>query len=238
MEYIKKLGGSTELKEVHGKTLAISPLGDVQHVSKPIPAPLNVNTLSGLVEYLKSGFDKESSEVLINIESPTHLSVVTKNNEEAERTTLMHVQALTPNFRYDNWYDTEEFNIKMQSVFVKNEDSNVILKVVGNIKEENVRQTGDNGTSQMVTAKTGVGSVDNVIVPNPVVLAPYRTFTEVEQPLSSFVFRMRTGRNGVDCALFEADGGAWKLQAKANIKQHLEQKLRKMITAGKVNIIS
>ena len=30
----------------------------------------------------------------------------------------------------------------------------------------------------------------DVIVPNPVLLAPYRTFQEIEQPFSNFVFRM------------------------------------------------
>lgn len=32
-------------------------------------------------------------------------------------------------------------------------------------------------------------------------------------------------RYGVTCALFEADGGAWKNEAKANIKAYLEKEL-------------
>lgn len=30
---------------------------------------------------------------------------------------------------------------------------------------------------------------------------------------------------GVQCALFEADGGAWRLNAMANIKEYLEHEL-------------
>jgi hypothetical protein len=46
-------------------------------------------------------------------------------------------------------------------------------------------------------------------------LAPYRTFREIAQPASLFVLRLQTSRHGdkPECALFEADGGQWKLEA-------------------------
>ena len=49
----------------------------------------------------------------------------------------------------------------------------------------------------------------DVKVPNPVTLRPFRTFIEVEQPESKFIFRMREGGR---CAIFEADGahGSWR----------------------------
>ena len=44
--------------------------------------------------------------------------------------------------------------------------------------------------------------------------------------MSSFIFRVKDNdRLGVSCALFEADGGAWKNEAKANIKAYLEKEL-------------
>ncbi|MNW60692.1 hypothetical protein D3C74_386970 [compost metagenome] len=70
------------------------------------------------------------------------------------------------------------------------------------------------GMTQSVVAKTGVATVEDVKVPNPVLLAPYRTFVEVEQPESSFVFRMK---DGPSAALFEADGGAWRNDVIANV---------------------
>ena len=36
----------------------------------------------------------------------------------------------------------------------------------------------------------------DVIVPNPVKLRPYRTFAEIEQPESSYVFRIKDGDRG------------------------------------------
>lgn len=45
-------------------------------------------------------------------------------------------------------------------------------------------------------------------------------------PLRYFIFRVKDNdRYGVTCALFEADGGAWKNEAKANIKAYLEKEL-------------
>lgn len=61
-------------------------------------------------------------------------------------------------------------------------------------------------------------------IPNPVHLKPYRTFLEVDQPASDFIFRMRDN-HGVDCAIFEADGGAWEMEAMQNIKSYLQKEL-------------
>ena len=83
----------------------------------------------------------------------------------------------------------------------------------------------DNGFAQEVAAKRGTGSlVEKVNVPNPVTLKPYRTFLEVDQPESSFVFRLSSGAENKPplCALFDASGGALKLDAVLKIKEWLE----------------
>ncbi|HRT84379.1 MAG TPA: hypothetical protein P5523_07040 [Bacteroidales bacterium] len=150
---------------------------------------------------------------------------------DAGREVYMTAEAFAPKFNFYQFYDVESFIIAMQSCFVQNEDSDRILRIVGNIREEAVKQTGDNGISQMVTAKTGIATVEEVKVPNPVILAPYRIFREIEQPESKFVFRMQMGPR---CALFEADGGAWRLNAMARIKEWLEIELEGL----KIPIIS
>ena len=49
----------------------------------------------------------------------------------------------------------EDFNVALQSIFVKNPDREILLKVVGNLKEDNVKTTGDDGVSQAVYYRTG-----------------------------------------------------------------------------------
>jgi hypothetical protein len=54
-------------------------------------------------------------------------------------------------------------------------------------------------------------------------LSPYRTFREVAWPESEFVFRLRSRGGGVpECALFEADGGKWKLDEVVTIETWLD----------------
>ena len=62
-----------------------------------------------------------------------------------------------------------------------------------------------------------------MVVPNPVLLKPYRTFIEVQQPESAFIFRMQDGPRA---ALFEADGGAWRIEAMENIRAYLAKELK------------
>ena len=72
-----------------------------------------------------------------------------------------------------------------------NQDLQTILKVSGNVEAKTTANYGDDGISQKTTIKQGIASKTDVIVPNPVTLVPYRTFLEVEQPPSEFVFRIR-----------------------------------------------
>lgn len=206
-------------------------------ITEDTPNALQVRSLSGLVEYLKSEFDRDllSASKMVHVVSPTEVTAFSSFNRDYQRNEYMKANAMLPSFQFDRFHNAEDFNIKLQSGFVRNEDRDIMLKVVGNIKEEAVSSVSDDGISQAVVAKTGVASVGNVLVPNPVVLAPYRTFVEVSQPESEFIFRMQKGPS---CALFEADGGAWKLEAMRNIKCYLEEALQAEIEAGKIVIIA
>lgn len=233
IEYIVNLG-NVKTMSVENQTFSTNKLHLIPQAK---PSTLQVRSLSGLVEYIKSGFDQDelSEQKMIHVVSPTEVVAFSTFNNDFARNVYIQAEAMLPSFRFDNYYKSEDFNIKLQSCFEKNEDRDIMLKVVGNIKEESVRQIGDDGVSQAVQAKVGVATVATVQVPNPVQLAPFRTFVEVPQPESEFIFRMRTGP---ECALFEADGGAWKLDAMTNIKEYLEEELQVGIKSGYVVIIA
>lgn len=233
LEYLIKLG-NIETMNIGETVYSTQKLNLVPDLT---PSSLQVRSLSGLVEYLKSEFDKDelNKTKMVHVVSPTDVIAFSTFNRDYSRNEYIKASAMLPSFSFDRWYDAEDFNIKLQSAFVKNEDRDIMLKVVGNIKEENVQSVSDDGVSQAVVAKTGVATVGNVLVPNPVVLKPYRTFVEVDQPESDFIFRMK---NGPSCALFEADGGAWKLAAMRNIKEYLQAALAVEIEDGKIVIIA
>lgn len=197
-------------------------------VTEPKAKPLVVNTLSALIDYIQCNCDhryRDGNNFLVHVVAHDRVELVSELYNDAERDVFMVAQAFQPRFAFDQYYGLENFIIAMQACFMKNDDVEKILKVVGNIKDETITQWGDDGVTQSVTAKTGIATVDQVPVPNPVSLAPYRTFIEIEQPESEFVFRMRQGNRGPECALFEADGGAWKLKAIESIKTYLLEHL-------------
>lgn len=230
LEYI------TGLKEPRILELEQGNFSDKQlhRVKCPRPVALQVSSLDSFVDYIKSNFDTVE-RLMVHVKSPTKISLFTDVDEEMERDVFMEATALLPNIEFDRFVDTENFNIMLQSCFVDTEDKAAILAVVGNISESTVQTIGDDGVSQSVVARKGIATKENVIVPNPVVLQPYRTFVEVAQPPSNFIFRMKDGPRA---AIFEADGGAWKLAAVRNIKKYLEEKLKEQVESGRIIIIA
>ena len=196
---------------------------------------LGLNTLSSLVDYVKSKLDRESDRLILTIKDERTVLLEGQLEVDGSRECLAEVNAIIPAFNFDYFYHSEEFNIKLQSIFTDSSDREILLKVVGNISEDSVKTVGDDGVSQAVTINQGVASKVDVKVPNPVTLAPYRTFNEVAQPESKFVFRMKEGPR---CALFEADGGIWRNVAIKNIKNYFEKSLKAEISNGKITILA
>lgn len=221
LEYLVNLGEKKEpIIELDQGTFSRVSLN---RVTEPVASKLTVSTLTGLVDYIKTNVDKLEGKLLIQVKSPEEVTLYSPLNADREREKYVSAEAILPNnVVYDRFLDTERFNIMLQSAFVDDEDKSKLLKYTALITDDTVKNFGDDGVSQQVTVKTGVASVGQAVVPNPVTLAPFRTFPEVEQPESKFIFRMKEGPSA---ALFEADGGAWRNKAILNIKAYLEKEL-------------
>jgi hypothetical protein len=226
LEYLVNLGiEENPLVEVEGKPYSVKQLHPVKEVS---PDPLEFNFLDSLVTYLQDDADflRVDCKLIVEIESPTRVNLHTRLiGDFNQRFTPVTCAALVTPFPWGKFIDPEEFVIMAQSRFVETEDLAKIRAIVGNVKSEEVFQFSDDGISQQVTAKSGVARVENVVMPPRVKLAPYRTFIEIEQPESEFVFRAKKA-DALPCfALFEADGGAWRIEAMKRIKAYLEEQL-------------
>lgn len=209
---------------------------------------LTINTLSGFVNYVKSKLDREDEKLIVHVKNEETVYLKGLLDIDGSREVLAKASAIVPTFHFDYFHDMEEFNIALQSKFVSQmtgepdsdqkpilDDRALLLQVVGNVAEKNVKQASDDGVSQAITINQGVASQANVQIPNPVLLAPYRTFLEVEQPASQFVFRMKDGPRA---AIYEADGGAWRNQAIVNIREYLHDELKEQIDAGQITLIA
>lgn len=198
----------------------------VNRVDRELRAePVKMSTLTSLTDYLKAGIDDMAEKMLVQVVSPVSVRVISVLDMDRKRECLVEVSASIPDFEYGRYMDQESFIIALQAKFLPGDDRDLLLKFAGTVKDESITEYGDDGVTQKAKIKTGISTVGDAIVPNPVKLTPFRTFTEVEQPESAFVFRMRQGR-GVECAIFEADGGAWKNAAMGHIKEYLETELK------------
>ena len=203
-------------------------------VTFPKQETLHVSNLTSIIDFIKSDIDEDYGKLLIQAASPGEVRLLTPIGVDGDRDEIIRATAILPsNLRYDSFLETEMFNIMLQAGFADNEDKSLVLKFTGLIKDEAVKETGDDGISQAVTIKTGVATVGGAVVPNPVNLAPFRSFPEIDQVHSKFIFRMKEGPLA---AIFEADGGAWKNEAMKRIKEYLVENLKEL--EDKIEIIS
>lgn len=186
---------------------------------------IQMTTLSGLVDYIKAAIDSMAEHMIVQVVSPTEVRLISQLDNDRKRECMVEVRADIPEFAYGKFIDSEAFLIGIRSKFIQNDGAEAILRFAGTVESGTVAKYGDDGISQSATVSKGIAGKEKELVPNPVKLRPYRTFTEVQQPESEFVFRMKDYDSSVACAIFEADGGAWKREAMKNIKKHLEVEL-------------
>lgn len=209
--------------EIGSETYSSSLLHRIDEKQDNIVSTLGVSTLTGFVDYITNNRDEiDLSKTLIVIGGTRHACLMSVLNKDKNREAYIKAKAIVPEHRWGEWNDNENFVIGLQSKFAPTEDREKLMQYIGNMQEEQGVQTMDDGVSQKIVAKTGVATVSNVILPNPVMLKPFRTFQEIDQPESPFIFRVRKGG---DCALFEADGGAWAIECRRRIKEYLEEQL-------------
>ena len=198
------------------------------------PSVFFTKTLASLVELIIKECEHENlNDLVVHVESPTKVFVLTTLRGDFERFNLYSAVAELPNIPFEKFLEVESINILLRSSFAKTELREALIATLGSITEENITITDDDGLTQKVTMKQGIRMVGNEWLQPIVSLAPFRTFLEVEQPISEFLLRVRTGP---DAALFEADGGAWKIKARKNIKAYFEDKLSELVEKGKVVI--
>jgi hypothetical protein len=201
-------------------------LYQVKEESSPDPNVLNLCTLSGVVDYLKNKLDDEK-KYTIHISNYNQVEILGEYEPEFGRR-KKYVSSVADDFtfRFGNFYPHEEFMIALQAQFSSNYKLTNLLKITGNIISESNIQTQDDGITQMTTIRDGIVNKEKKELPNPISLIPKRTFPEVEQPETEFIFRIRKTQLGsVELALFESSGGYWRVDCIHKIRDYLNEQL-------------
>lgn len=186
----------------------------------PVVEPLRVSKLSSFRDYLERNTDQlDKSRLVMLVQSPSEVRLCSElGNVQARFRRLEYMRAVAqlPEFEFGKYYPTEEFLIALQTRFVQTSARDELLALVSSISESGVLEARDDGFAQEVNVLKGVHLQGRQKLPNPVTLKPFRTFPEIEQIESKFVLRAKSGAAMAGqplLALFEADGGAWRMQA-------------------------
>lgn len=209
-------------------------------IKPPRVDAVKCSTLQGIVDLHNKDLDEMKGEASIaaaHITSPTNVQLISLRADDYGR---RHVWAEAnypecESFPFGRWLDPESFIIAAQQSFqrVKIEtfsggfehDLDYVLEIASKISAEHTTDHIDDGFTQRVAVKQGVALKSERILKPVVLLAPYRTFAEIDQVLSQFVFRARVASGAVHLALYEGDGGRWKLGAVEEIKRWLQPNL-------------
>lgn len=218
-KYMVLNGGATEIRE--------------RNLVKP--AAKSIFTLQGLVDFIKADVDHlfNNSEVrhIVSVISPDRVEIVSPLcGQDNIRHVIAYCNYEADTIRFGSQLTQEDFIVMMQSRFVETDGRAMVLKVIGNMADQQTNTTADDGVTQQITVKKGVITNGTASFQNPAYLQPIRTFTEVEQPESPFVLRVTPGdtekKTPVTIALHECDGGAWKIKAVQTIGAWLREKLK------------
>ena len=217
LQYIVDLG-KVAVSEINGSQYSTGQLFRIPE--ELTAAPLSVHTLSAIIDYITSGADEcaESDDSMdrrfvIHVADYDRVYLYRELNNDKARECLIEAELSVPSFPFGRWMDVETFIINMQTYFVRDENRDMLIRLIGTVTADQGVTLADDGMTQKVTARSGISLVQEVKVPNPVELAPFRTFTEVKQPVSPFVFRVRRDGDAIMAALFAADANAWKNEA-------------------------
>lgn len=216
IEKIEELVTPTVRDGKHGFVLSDRELNEYD-VRDALPEPVHVSTLSALVALVSAKLnDLNVSDAIVQVVNYDEVKLRARLADEYGRRDL-HVVVDLPKaqgFQFGAFMDQESFLIGVMANFTADGDREYLLRIASNLTNERVIEGVDNGVTQTVGLKQGAALKTQETVRQRVSLAPFRTFREVQQPSSEFVFRVRQEKDEIPkLALFEADGGKWKIDA-------------------------
>lgn len=221
---------------IDGKEYATTSLHDPRKAENE-PKCLGVNTLQGLADYVNSDIDTGYADVgdgegaprglFLHVDDPESVYLRTGIfGEFNQRVALAKAKAVVPALGFGEFVDPELFLIRLVSLFAPTPGRDAVQSFVSQLTVQDVDTLKDTGTSQEVLVKRGIAGQLKATekAPSQVELAPYRSFGEIVPPASMFLLRLRSNGAGrvPGVALFEADGGLWRIEAVRRIKEWLK----------------
>lgn len=234
-EAIEKLEKMTraacEVKTLGEVDYSVEKLNPILPMEAKFPETIMVPTLRGIINYSKSValVEPVSNGMLVVVESPVKASLIGPLLPQYGNVRFCYIAAkftFMP-FPFGEWHDLESMILSMYTLFEKSDDRDKIIEGLSMVSNSDVSEHKDTGVTGRLKRETGIGLTEESKIQNPVVLKPFRTFPEIDQPETRCIFRLRRSKSdgGVAGTLFEADGGMWKIVAIEGVKEWLRTEL-------------
>jgi hypothetical protein len=220
---------------------------DMHVLTPPMVAAVRCSTLQGLADLVTAKLEDVApgAELLVQIESPTQVSLVSRKSDGFGRRQVFATAEYPKGcstFPFGTFQGVEQFIIAVQQSFQRVaiesdsgamlQDLDYVIATASSISAESKVNQDDDGIAQKVSVMSGLVLKTEKQLRPRVNLAPYRTFAEIDQVLSQFIFRAANNNGHITLALFEGDGGRWRLAAVAAIKSWLSTKLTGIAIIG------
>lgn len=224
-----------ELETINGVDYIKTAKG-YEQLKKPRMDIINVNSLNGLVEMVKVVIKNEVLGIpalVVNVDV-NDIIVSTSHNIAGEMDQIIKAYPLIPDLGLDRRQSVEELIIKLSTAFIETENTTKFINSISSLRIVEDVEFNDDGIGQTITAKKGAQLNQKYTIQPIVKLKPIRSYSEIEQVESKFLFRV--DQRG-EVILYEADGGQWRYDVQKRIVKYLNGSLKELINDGKVKII-
>lgn len=222
-------GDKSTVEDHDGTMFFVSPVKGAKALEFPPMQTVECFSLTQLISVLKDECDGD--QVLwVNILGPQKVEAISPNlngNRDHDCIAQTDFSKIFTSFPFGQQMSHEDFIINLMTKFAETPEREELLKTVASVKSEGEDASDDDGYSQTVKTKAGVSLVQNKKLKNLWNLKTYKTFPEVEQPVIPYILRLhQKGEDNPKFALYECDGGLWKVESAKKIRDYLNQVLK------------
>lgn len=200
---------------------------DLRKVVYPTEDKVIAYSLTQFVSYLKETASPDR-RVLVNINGHNSVEAILAKKDKNQNSVVICKTSFEEKievFREGDLLTQEQMIIKLQSKFAKTSEVEALLRIVSHVTASKTSTSDDNGYAQTATFKSGVHVVsdEQVAIKTHWRLPPFRSFPEIEPVEIPFVFRLHQRESEMPkFALYEADGGGWKVDTTIAIRSFLQ----------------
>jgi hypothetical protein len=194
-----------------------------------LPTALQLHSLEGLACYVTANLDGCVLPPIFRVGSPQLVEVLGPVEGYARERPCWAAASVPDHVgpRLGKFQALDVAIVWLQASFADDDQGQraALLKLVGNIRGEEVRQIHDDGVTQTVTVRAGVVRSGEASIPNPISLQPLRSFAEIDPLWQQFVVRVREGSQGVELLLEPVTDHRWEAATREQIGNWLVYRL-------------